>query len=164
MKNIILNKSKIDKIVKRLAYQILESNLNSKEIVLIGVYQNGYFLAQRIFEELKNISKKKIDIFFIKINKKNPLENLIFECKKESLKNKSIVLIDDVLNTGKTLIYCIKSLLDVELCSFKTVVLIDRNHKKYPVKVDFKGISLSTSIADHVELILDDNDTYAIIK
>ena len=82
MKNIILNKSKIDKIVKRLAYQLLESNLNSKEIVLIGVYQNGYFLAQRIFEELKNISKKKIDIFFIKINKKNPLENLIFECKK----------------------------------------------------------------------------------
>ena len=164
MKNIILNKSKIDKIVKRLAYQILESNLNSKEIVLIGVYQNGYFLAQRIFEELKNISIKKIDIFFIKINKKNPLGNLIFECKKESLKNKSIVLIDDVLNTGKTLIYCVKSLLDVELYSFKTVVLIDRNHKKYPVKVDFKGISLSTSIADHVELILDDNDTYAIIK
>jgi pyrimidine operon attenuation protein/uracil phosphoribosyltransferase len=84
--------------------------------------------------------------------------------KKNPLKNKSIVLIDDVLNTGKTLIYCVKSLLDVELYSFKTVVLIDRNHKKYPVKVDFKGISLSTSIADHVELILDDNDTYAIIK
>ena len=164
MKNIILNHNKINKIVRRLAYQILESNINSPEIILIGIHQNGYNLSEIIFEELKAITKIKTELFFVKINKKSPLKNIVFECEKEYLKNKSIVLIDDVLNTGKTLIYCTKSLLDVELNSFKTVVLIDRNHKKFPIKVDYKGISVSTSIADHIELIFEKNNIHALIK
>lgn len=164
MKNIILNQNKIKKIVRRLAYQVLESNINSTEIILIGIYQNGYNLSKIIFEELKAITKIKTELFFVKINKKSPLKNIVFECEKEYLKNKSIVLIDDVLNTGKTLIYCTKSLLDVELNSFKTVVLIDRNHKKFPIKVDYKGISVSTSIADHIELIFEKNNIHALIK
>ena len=164
MKNIILNQNKINKIVRRLAYQILESNLNSPEIILIGIHQNGYNLSKFIFEELKAITEIKTELFFVKINKKYPLKNIVFECEKEYLKNKSIVLIDDVLNTGKTLIYCTKSLLDVELNSFKTVVLIDRNHKKFPIKVDYKGISVSTSIADHIELIFEKNNIHALIK
>ena len=90
--------------------------------------------------------------------------NIPFHIQKQYLKNKSIVLIDDVLNTGKTLIYCTKSLLDVELNSFKTVVLIDRNHKKFPIKVDYKGMSVSTSIADHIELIFEKNNIHALIK
>lgn len=164
MKNIILNQNKIKKIVRRLAYQILESNINSTEIILIGIHQKGYNLSKIIFEELKAITKIKTELFFVKINKKSPLKNIVFECEKEYLKNKSIVLIDDVLNTGKTLIYCTKSLLDVELNSFKTVVLIDRNHKKFPIKVDYKGISVSTSIADHIELIFEKNNIHALIK
>jgi pyrimidine operon attenuation protein/uracil phosphoribosyltransferase len=164
LKNIILNQNKIKKIVRRLAYQILESNINSTEIILIGIYQNGYNLSKIIFEELKAITKIKTELFFVKINKKSPLKNIVFECEKEYLKNKSIVLIDDVLNTGKTLIYCTKSLLDVELNSFKTVVLIDRNHKKFPIKVDYKGISVSTSIADHIELVFEKNNIHALIK
>jgi pyrimidine operon attenuation protein/uracil phosphoribosyltransferase len=164
LKNIILNQNKIKKIVRRLAYQILESNINSTEIILIGIHQNGYNLSQIIFEELKAITKIKTELFFVKINKKSPLKNIVFECEKEYLKNKSIVLIDDVLNTGKTLIYCTKSLLDVELNSFKTVVLIDRNHKKFPIKVDYKGISVSTSIADHIELVFEKNNIHALIK
>ena len=114
--------------------------------------------------KLINVRKIKTELFFVKINKKYPLKNIVFECEKEYLKNKSIVLIDDVLNTGKTLIYCTKSLLDVELNSFKTVVLIDRNHKKFPIKVDYKGISVSTSIADHIELIFEKNNIHALIK
>ena len=164
MKNIILNQNKIKKIVRRLAYQILESNINSTEIILIGIHQKGYNLSKIIFEELKAITKIKTELFFVKINKKSPLKNIVFECEKEYFKNKSIVLIDDVLNTGKTLIYCTKSLLDVELNSFKTVVLIDRNHKKFPIKVDYKGISVSTSIADHIELIFEKNNIHALIK
>ena len=164
MKNIILDQNKINRIVRRLAYQILESNISSSEIILIGIYENGYNLSKIIFEELKAITEIKTELFFVKINKKSPLKNIVFECEKEYLKNKSIVLIDDVLNTGKTLIYCTKSLLDVELNSFKTVVLVDRNHKKFPIKVDYKGISVSTSIADHIELIFEKNNTHALIK
>jgi len=164
LKNKILDQDKINKIVKRLAYQILESNLNSSEIILIGIYENGYNLANVIFKELKLITKINTELYFAKVNKKSPLDNIVFECEKEYLRYKSIVLIDDVLNTGKTLIYCVKSLLDNELSSFKTVVLIDRNHKKFPIKVDYKGISISTSIADHIELVFEKNNTHALIK
>ena len=164
MKNKILNTNKIKKIVKRIAYQIHENNLEYSEIILIGVHKNGYTLAEKINTELKQISKSNIKLVSIKINKKNPLEEIELDCKKEYLKNKVIVLVDDVLHTGKTLIYCVKHLLEITPKNFNTVVLIDRNHKKFPIKVDFKGISLSTFISDHVEVVFEDNNSYAFIK
>ena len=164
MKNKILNTNQINKIVKRIAYQIHENNLDYPEIILIGVHKNGYTLAEKINKELKQISKSNIKLVSIKINKKNPLEEIELDCKKEYLKNKVIVLVDDVLHTGKTLIYCVKHLLEITPKNFNTVVLIDRNHKKFPIKVDFKGISLSTFISDHVEVVFEDNNNYAFIK
>ena len=164
MKNKILNTNQIKKIVKRIAYQIHENNLEYQEIILIGVHKNGYTLAEKINKELKQISKSNIKLVSIKINKKNPLEEIELDCKKEYLKNKVIVLVDDVLHTGKTLIYCVKHLLEITPKNFNTVVLIDRNHKKFPIKVDFKGISLSTFISDHVEVVFEDNNNYAFIK
>jgi len=164
LKNKILNTNQIKKIVKRIAYQIHENNLEYPEIILIGVHKNGYTLAEKINKELKQISKSNIKLVSIKINKKNPLEEIELDCKKEYLKNKVIVLVDDVLNTGKTLIYCVKHLLEITPKNFNTVVLIDRNHKKFPIKVDFKGISLSTFISDHVEVVFEDNNSYAFIK
>jgi len=164
LKNKILNTNQIKKIVKRIAYQIHENNLEYPEIILIGVHKNGYTLAEKINKELKQISKSNIKLVSIKINKKNALEEIELDCKKEYLKNKVIVLVDDVLHTGKTLIYCVKHLLEITPKNFNTVVLIDRNHKKFPIKVDFKGISLSTFISDHVEVVFEDNNSYAFIK
>jgi len=164
LKNKILNTNQIKKIVKRIAYQIHENNLEYPEIILIGVHKNGYTLAEKINKELNQISKSNIKLVSIKINKKNPLEEIELDCKKEYLKNKVIVLVDDVLHTGKTLIYCVKHLLEITPKNFNSVVLIDRNHKKFPIKVDFKGISLSTFISDHVEVVFEDNNSYAFIK
>jgi len=164
LENKILNTDQIKKIVKRIAYQILENNLEYSEIILIGVHKNGYTLAKMIEKELKKISKSSVELFFIKINKENPMDNIKLDCEKEYLNNKSIVLIDDVLHTGKTLIYCVKYLLDVSIKNFNTVVLIDRNHKKFPIKVDFKGISLSTSTSEHVEVFFKNNESYAIVN
>ena len=163
MKNKILNANQIKKIVKRIAYQIQENNLEYSEIILIGVYNNGYMLAKIIEKELKQISKSSIELISIKINKKNPLDKIDLDCKKEYLKNKSIVLIDDVLHTGRTLIYCVKHLLDMSPINFNTVVLVDRNHKKFPIKVDFKGISLSTSMSEHVDVVFEKNESYVVI-
>ena len=163
MKNKILNTDQIKKIVKRIAYQIQENNLEYSEIILIGVYNNGYMLAKIIEKELKQISKSSIELISIKINKENPLDKIDLDCKKEYLKNKSIVLIDDVLHTGRTLIYCVKHLLDMSPRNFNTVVLVDRNHKKFPIKVDFKGISLSTSMSEHVDVVFEKNESYVVI-
>jgi|TARA_B110000003_G_scaffold255358_1_gene272068 pyrimidine operon attenuation protein/uracil phosphoribosyltransferase len=163
LKNKILNADQIKKIVKRIAYQIQENNLEYSEIILIGVYNNGYMLAKIIEKELKQISKSSIELISIKINKKNPLDKIDLDCKKEYLKNKSIVLIDDVLHTGRTLIYCVKHLLDMSPINFNTVVLVDRNHKKFPIKVDFKGISLSTSMSEHVDVVFEKNESYVVI-
>lgn len=163
LKHKILEQDRIDKIVKRISFQIHEKNQNNSEVVLIGVLKNGFILSDLIEKELKKISKSKIQLFSIKINKKKPLNPIELNCDLSELKNKSIVLIDDVLNSGKTLIHCVKYLLDVPISNFNTAVLIDRNHKKFPIKIDFKGLSLSTTIKENVTVVFEKKNSYAFI-
>lgn len=161
--NKILNQDQINNIVKRIAYQIHENNNNESHIFLIGIHKNGFTLAGLINKELKLISSSIIELGAIKINKKNPHNNPDCEIDIIKMKNKSVILIDDVLNSGKTLIYAVKYILDVPLSKFNTSVLIDRNHKKFPIKIDFKGISLSTSIEENVNVVFENNKSYAFI-
>lgn len=148
--NNILNTAQINQKIKRIAYQIYESNVNEKEVVLAGIIGNGYTFAKKIANVLEQISPLTITLCEVNINKKKPLDKISTSLEVKDYKNKSLVLVDDVLNSGTTLIYGIKHFLDVPLQRFKTAVLVNRNHKKYPVKADFKGISLSTSIKEHV--------------
>ena len=113
--------------------------------------------------DLNQISDIKTTLCEIVINKKNPLDTVSTTLSEEDYKNKSIVLVDDVLNSGATLIYAVKHFLNVPLKRFKTAVLVNRNHKKYPVKADFKGISLSTSIKEHVVVEFNENETIAYL-
>ena len=160
----ILEQDQIDKIIKRIAYQILENNSEELEIFLIGIKNNGYILAELIYHQLKQISNLNITLYSIQINKKDPLKSIEHNFDLKKMKNKSIVLIDDVLNSGRTLLYGVKFLLDIPLSNFNTAVLIDRNHKKYPIKIDFKGISLSTSIEENVSVVFEKNNAFAIIN
>ena len=160
----ILEQDQIDKIIKRIAYQILENNSEELEIFLIGIKNNGYVLAELIYHQLKQISNLNIILYSIQINKKDPLKSIEHNFDLKKMKNKSIVLIDDVLNSGRTLLYGVKFLLDIPLSNFNTAVLIDRNHKKYPIKIDFKGISLSTSIEENVSVVFEKNNAFAIIN
>ena len=160
----ILEQDQIDKIIKRIAYQILENNSEELEIFLIGIKNNGYVLAELIYHQLKQISNLNIILYSIQINKKDPLKRIEHNFYLKKMKNKSIVLIDDVLNSGRTLLYGVKFLLDIPLSNFNTAVLIDRNHKKYPIKIDFKGISLSTSIEENVSVVFEKNNAFAIIN
>lgn len=149
---LILEHSAINHKIKRIAYQIYESNVNEQCIILAGVAKNGFELAKKLQKELESISEIKVALCEVKINKKNPLRKIETSLPLEDFKNQSLVLVDDVLNSGSTLIYCVKHFLDVPLKQFKTAVLVDRNHKKYPVKADFKGISLSTSLNEMVKV------------
>ncbi|TXE16953.1 phosphoribosyltransferase [Psychroserpens burtonensis] len=163
-KNIILDHQEIQHKIKRIAYQIYECNVEEKVIILAGIEHNGFILAQKLKQTLEKISDIKPVICKVIINKKNPLIEVNTSLSKEAYANKSIVLIDDVLNSGSTLIYGVKHFLDVPLKQFKTAVLVNRNHKKYPVKADFKGISLSTSLHEHIEIILTGKVHQAFLK
>lgn len=151
-KQIILTHTEIEHKIRRIAYQIYESNVKNKEVILAGIDENGYVLAKKIKNVLSKISDLDIILCKVKIDKKQPLNPISTSLLENEYRNKSIVLIDDVLNSGSTLIYGVKHFLDVPLKQFKTAVLVNRNHKKYPVKADFKGISLSTTLKEHIEV------------
>ncbi|MCM4157640.1 phosphoribosyltransferase family protein [Gramella sp. AN32] len=151
----ILDSEQIQHKIKRIAYQIYESNLSESEIIIAGIVENGYELARKLEEEIKKISPLKTQLCKVEINKKNPLNNISTSLKADEYTNKSLILVDDVLNSGTTLIYGVRHFLEVPLKQFKTAVLVDRNHKKYPVKADFKGLSLSTSLSETVNVIFE---------
>ena len=150
--NKILNNEQIQHKIKRIAYQIYESNIDETELVLAGIAKDGFVFAKRLKAVLEEISNLKITLCEVKIDKKNPLKGVKTSLSASDYQDKSIVLTDDVLNSGTTLIYGIKHFLEVPLKQFKTAVLVDRSHKKYPVKADFKGISLSTSLNETVKV------------
>ncbi|WP_271405435.1 phosphoribosyltransferase domain-containing protein [Tenacibaculum soleae] len=156
---IILNNLQVEQKIRRIAFQIYESNSDEKEIIIAGIADNGYIFAEKIIEILSEISSLKIKICKVIIDKKNPINSITTSLNVNDYENKSLVLVDDVLNSGTTLIYAIKHFLNVPLKRFKTAVLVNRNHKKYPVKADFKGISLSTSIKEHVTVEFKNNET-----
>ena len=161
--NIILNHLEIDHKIKRIAYQIYETFVDEDEIILAGIANNGYTFAKKISQVLKEISDLKITLCEVKIDKQNPFNGITTSISKETYTNKSIILVDDVLHSGTTLIYGVKHFLEMPVKKIKTAVLVDRNHKKFPVKVDFKGISLSTSSKEHVHVVFEGNNNYAYL-
>lgn len=161
---VILDKKQIGHKIKRIAYQVYEANVEEKEVVIAGIMANGFVLAKKIKAELESISPIKVLLCEVVIDKKNPISKIETSLKTEDYKNKSLLLVDDVLHSGTTLIYGIKHFLEVPLKQFKTAVLVDRNHKKYPVKADFKGISLSTSLNENVAVIFEENNDRAILE
>ena len=115
-------------------------------------------------QEFKVLWTFEVILCEVQINKQNPQEPITTSLTKEMYSNKGLVLVDDVLNSGTTLIYGVKHFLDVPLRKFKTAVLIDRNHKKYPVKADFKGLSLSTSLQEHIQVVFEEETSYAYLS
>jgi pyrimidine operon attenuation protein / uracil phosphoribosyltransferase len=164
-KNIILNNQEIEHKIKRIAYQIYETFVDEEEVVIAGIASSGSVFAQKIATVLSDISTLKISLCEVRVDKQNPQLPIQTSLSAEEYSNKGLVLVDDVLNSGTTLIYAVRHFLDVPLKKFKTAVLVDRNHKKYPVKADFKGISLSTSLLEHVQVVFDENgDNYAFLS
>jgi pyrimidine operon attenuation protein/uracil phosphoribosyltransferase len=146
----ILNHQEIVHKIRRMAYQIYEANVNESEVVIAGIADNGYNLAELLKNEVEGIAPFKVKLCRVQMNKKSPIGQIDCDCALEQLQGQSLVLVDDVLHSGTALIYGVAYFLQVPLKQFKTAVLVDRNHKKYPVKADFKGISLSTSLNENV--------------
>ena len=164
IENRILNHQEIEHKIKRIAYQIFETFVGEETIIIAGIASNGFVFANKIAQALESISDIKVSLCEVTIDKQNPSKPISTSISKEAYTNKGLVLVDDVLNSGTTLVYGVKHFLDVPLKKFKTAVLVDRNHKKYPVKADFKGISLSTSSLEHVQVVFDEKGDYAFLE
>lgn len=160
----ILSGLKIDQKINRLANQVLENCFEEKEIHIGGIVGNGIILATRLANIIAENSDLKVNLFEIKLNKKEPWSDTIeLTSDKKNLENGFIVLVDDVLNSGKTMQYALIELLQFPTKAIKTVVLVDRKHRRFPIKADFVGLTLSTTLKERVEVILEKNQQKAYL-
>ena len=159
-KTLILNNQEITQKIDRISYQILEDNYKEKEIVLVGIANNGYLFAEKIAKKLKKITNEiTITLVKLSLNKENPLNNEITIDKPTGiLTDKVVILIDDVLNSGKTLIYGVKYILDYPIKRMSTAVLVDRNHKRYPIGTHYIGLALSTTLQNNISVEFETKD------
>lgn len=151
----ILNQSQIKQKIRRLSFEILENNYNEKQIILAGINNNGMNFAKLLLKELQKISEINFVLSHLTLNPADPLsEPINIDLSAKEIKNKSIIIIDDVANTGRTIFFALKPLMEVLPKKIEAAVLVDRTHKSFPIKVDYVGLSLATTLKDHIEVQL----------
>ena len=149
----ILSHVQIEQKINRLAHQLLENCFEEKEIFIGGIQGNGYILAERLSNVIASNSNLKTHLFEIKLNKSEPWsQDITLTLDKEKMENGYIVLVDDVLNSGKTMQYALVEILQFPTKAIKTLTLVDRKHRRFPIKANFVGMSLSTTLKQHVEV------------
>jgi pyrimidine operon attenuation protein/uracil phosphoribosyltransferase len=157
---LVLDSKQIEQKISRIAWQIYEDNSGEKEIILAGILSSGYTVAEKIAAALEKISPLKIQLVTIKINKHSHHdEEVKISIEQSALKGKIVIVVDDVLNSGKTMMYALRPFLSSDLKKLRTVVLVDRNHKRYPISADFAGLSLATTLKEHVSVVLNDSSS-----
>jgi len=154
-KLLILNQQQIQQKLDRIAYQILEDNFDEEEIIIAGIIPSGSHIAQRLKVILDKIAPFSCKLLTIELDKQSSSLQAKINFDVTDCSNKVVILVDDVLNSGKTLAYGFGVFLDVPLKKLRTAVLVDRNHKSFPVTTDFAGVALSTVIKEHVDVVLD---------
>jgi len=163
-RSIILNNDEIQHKIKRIAFQIYENNSSYNEIIIAGISSNGFIFAKKLKAVLDEVSDLQSTLCEVIIDKQHPRKQITTSLDVSNYKNKSLILVDDVLNSGTTLMYAVKHFLEVPLKQFKTAILLNRNHKKYPIKADYKGISLSTSMQEHISVEFNKKEAIAYLN
>lgn len=150
----ILSPAEVEMTLKRLAWQIYERNLDEKELVIAGINGQGTAIAGLICKELAAISKLKIHYTEVLFDKHQPAADRIYLSHPVSFKKKSVIVIDDVVNTARTFVYALLPFIGSGASKVQTLVLVDRNHRSFPISADYIGISLSTTLQEHVSVDL----------
>ncbi|MBK9105054.1 MAG: phosphoribosyltransferase [Saprospiraceae bacterium] len=149
----ILDQIQIKQKIKRLAIEILENNFEEKAIVLAGINNNGTGFAKLLEKELKKITEITIQIATIRITPAAPLSTPVeLNVPVESLKGKTIIVVDDVANTGRTIFYACKPILNIIPKKLEVAVLVDRKHKTFPIYPKYVGVSLATTLKEDIDL------------
>ena len=153
----ILDQRQIRQKIKRLAIEILENNFEEKELILAGINNNGYLFAEMILGELRQITDLPLQLTRIRLNPADPISKEVeIGLPVADLRGKVILVVDDVANTGRTIFYACKPLLETLPRKIEVAVLVDRTHKSFPVKVDYVGISLATTLMNDIDVQIRD--------
>lgn len=162
--NSILNHLDINRKINRLAHELLENSFEEPVLYIGGICGNGILIAEELKKIIESHSEQEIHVFEILINKDEPWKDGVKLTIDESrIKNAYIILVDDVLNSGKTMQYALVKFLEGPTKSIKTLALVDRTHRRYPIKADFVGLSLSTTLKERVEVELNGTSSRAFL-
>lgn len=161
----ILNDAQVKQILKRLAYQVYENNFNEKELIVAGIEGRGVKIADMLCAELGSICKIKLHTTDIVLDKSNPTgKQIVLSNEKLKVTGKVVIVVDDVLNTGKTLLYSLIPFVKDKTSKIQTLVLVDRNHKTFPVAADYVGTELSTTLQEHIEVSIEKGKVNVYLK
>ncbi|MBX2901211.1 MAG: phosphoribosyltransferase [Cyclobacteriaceae bacterium] len=157
-RTLILDSDKVNQKIKRIAYQIYENNFKEKVLILAGVDGQGYLFARLLAQEVAAIAPIEVKVIKVSLDKVAPVQSEItLDGAASEWKKKCIVLIDDVLNTGRTLAFAMKPFLEAEIKKLEVAVLVNRSHTQFPVTPTYTGYALTTTLTDHVEVVLGKN-------
>jgi len=155
-KLLILNKTQVQQKIDRMAYQIWEDNFDEKELVIAGIVGCGYTLSLRVKKVLEKISEIKVILMKITLDKENMHLPATTDIPVERCADKVVILVDDVLNRGRTFAYGLGVFLNIPIKKIRTMVMVDRSHRIFPVSTDFTGLKLATVLKEHVDVVLDE--------
>ena len=159
-RSLILDATQIKQKIRRMAFEIYEHNFDVKNIIVAGIDGHGYTLARLLSEQLESISPFAIKLVKVSLDKTAPQQSeIVLDCDLKEIRKKVIILVDDVLNTGRTFAYGMKPFLNTEVKKIETAVLVNRSHTLFPIYPQYTGYELATTLKEHVEVRLEKNDT-----
>lgn len=162
-RTIVLDHERVQRKLERIAHQLHEENHEEQGIILVGIAPRGLALAKRLQARLKEISELDVDLVTLQLDKDKPLEAPVkLSLELDALRDRTVVLVDDVLMSGRTLMHAAAHLVSVPLKRLTTVVLVDRRHRSYPIRADIVGLTLSTTTQEHISVELGRKDTVYI--
>ena len=163
-KSIVLNQTQIRQKTERIAFEILENTFEQPKIFIGGIAGNGYVFAEKLKVQLDKVSEQEISLFKIEIDKSAPLKSKItYSISANELKDATVILVDDVINSGRTLIHAVRALLENELHILKVATLVNRTHRRFPVQADFVGVNISTTLQDNILVEFGENEVAYLV-
>lgn len=152
-KNYILDAETVAMKLQRMAYEIIENNLGENHVILVGIQDNGSVIARNVERILKQVSSLEVELIHLSLNKKHP--GPVQLSAEANFDGKVIIIVDDVSNSGKTLLYSLKPFLAYHPKKIQTLALVERTHKTFPVNLDYTGLSVATTLQEHIYVEVD---------
>ncbi len=161
--NQILNHTQVLQKIRRIAFEIYENNFEENQIVIAGIKGQGHAFAKKLALAINEISSIEATAVLIDVDKEVTYDSPVeFDCDERFLEHKTIVVVDDVLNTGRTFAYCLSPFLSIPVKRIQVAVMVDRNYRRFPILADYVGYQLSTTLSDYVSVVLDDEEEMGV--